>query len=92
MASGSHTCSGNCADLPIAPQNISRPANCGARAQRGGFAAMAVCKTPKLSEPSSLQTIKMPARKPKSPKRFVMNAFLAASAALGFSNQKPMSR
>src|SRR5277367_3078544 len=26
IASGNQTCSGNCADLPIAPQKISRPA------------------------------------------------------------------
>ena len=34
----------------------------------------------------------MASMKPKSPTRLVTNAFLPARAALGFSNQKEMSR
>ena len=34
----------------------------------------------------------MPRMKPKSPMRLTMNAFLPASAADGFVNQKPISR
>ena len=34
----------------------------------------------------------MPSRKPKSAKRVMMNAFFAAAAAAGLSNQKPISR
>src|SRR5256886_12464815 len=41
----------------------------------------------KFSPPAIAQTIKMPSKKPKSPRRLVINAFLAASAADGRSNQ-----
>ena len=44
------------------------------------------------SEPSITKIIRIPSRNPKSPRRFVMKAFLAASAAAGRSYQKPMSR
>ena len=49
-------------------------------------------KSANPTEPSAAQTIRMPSKKPKSPTRLVRKAFLAASAALGFSNQKPISR
>ena len=89
IASGSHTCSGAWADFPIAPQKIRNPA-------KPVMAAVPVMSlfsmASKLTEPIAAQTIRMPIRKPKSPTRLVRKAFLAASAALGFSNQKPINR
>ena len=41
IASGSHTCSGNCADFPIAPQKISRPATAASVPSAAGVAASA---------------------------------------------------
>jgi len=89
IASGSHTCSGAWADFPIAPQKIRNPA-------KPVMAAVPVASllsmASKLIESIAAQTIRMPSRNPKSPTRLVRKAFLAASAALGFSNQKPISR
>ena len=48
--------------------------------------------SPKTIEPVAVQTIRMPSMNPKSPMRFVMNAFFAASAAASRSNQWPMSK
>ena len=45
-----------------------------------------------LKEWKVAQTVRMPSRNPKSPRRVVMKAFLPASAAAGRSNQKPMSK
>ena len=46
----------------------------------------------KPTEPDSIHTAKMPSAKPKSPTRFTMKAFMAASLADFLSNQKPISR
>ncbi len=89
IASGSQTCRGNCADLPIAPQKIRNPAKPVIVAVSADTDS---AKSANPTEPSAVQTIRMPSRNPKSPTRLVRNAFLAASAALGFSNQKPISR
>ena len=42
--------------------------------------------------PQVAKMIRVPMRKPKSPTRLTMNAFLQASAADFFSNQNPISR
>ena len=88
IASGSQTCSGNCADLPIAPQKIRKPA----KPLMAIPVSILYSMVSKLIESNTVQTIRMPIKNPKSPTRLVRNAFLAASAALGFSNQKPISR
>ena len=93
MASGSQTCSGNCALLPIAPQKISRPAAVASAPSACGLAARAFSMLVEVQRAeASPRPVRMPSRKPKSPRRLVMKAFLPASAAAGLSNQKPMSR
>ncbi len=92
MASGSHTCSGNCALLPIAPQKISRPAVVASVPRTCGLAARLFSIRSNLREPKVAQTVRMPSKNPKSPRRVVMKAFLPASAAAGRSNQNPISR
>ncbi len=85
MASGSQTCSGNWALLPIAPQNSSK--------QMAVICHCAICpvwrawgsnwKTcSKFSVPTVVQMAMMPNAKPTSPTRLVRKAFLLASAAL----------
>ena len=91
IASGSHTCSGNCADLPIAPMKIRRDATVSVPE------SMPPCSmTWKMADmsnvPVSLNSIRMPMSSPTSPMRVVTNAFLAASAADRLSYQKPISR
>jgi hypothetical protein len=44
------------------------------------------------SVPTAWYSRNMPSRKPASPTRFVMNAFLPARALSASSNQKPMRR
>ena len=56
MASGSQTCSGNCALLPIAPQKISKPATVASVPSACGLAARFAWSTSKLSEPRLAQT------------------------------------
>ena len=83
IASGSHTCSGSCADLPVAPTKSSSvaivitpmPSVSGAR-----LAASAATpwksKVPKVTKIRSI-----PRMNPKSPMRLTTNAFLPASEA-----------
>src|SRR6266480_7504305 len=86
IASGNHTCSGNWADFPTAPQkiksetiatNVEWPPNIGIR---GAISA-------NTTEPVVIQIIRMPVMNPKSPIRVVMNALFAASAAASRKNQ-----
>ena len=91
MASGNQTWKGNWADLPIAPRNsrmaavvtipwlISPP-----------WAAAKAADILKLS--TSRHSNRIPTRRPTSPIRVTMKAFLAASLAAGRSCQKSMSR
>ncbi len=44
------------------------------------------------SVPRACQSTNMPSRKPASPMRLTMNAFLPAAAFSGSSNQNPISR
>src|SRR5882724_8231005 len=109
IASGNHTCSGNCADLPTAPQKISRPtivkfmlnesSPSGKFARKyakscGAFlcAINRSCSDEKLSDPSNAQSAMIPKINPKSPNRFVMKAFFAASTAEAFPYQNPISK
>jgi hypothetical protein len=100
MESGSQTCSGTCADLPMAPMNsrmqvrvIADQAAPGkistvrAGQRRGALEHGGVVEA---AEPE--QHAPMPSRKPKSPTRFTRKAFMFACTALGFLNQKPISR
>src|SRR5438270_8056569 len=86
IASGNHTCSGNWADFPTAPQkiksatiatNVAWPSNLDIR---GTISA-------KTTEPVVVQIIRIPVINPKSPIRVVINALFAASAAASRKNQ-----
>ena len=85
MASGSQTYSGICADLPVAPKNISsdialstpKPA-----VSRGKWPLRRMAFTSvKRTVPSTDSMSSMPRMKPASPTRLTMNAFLPASPA-----------
>ena len=94
IASGNHTCSGNCADLPIAPQKRHIPATVRIVGLSKGNAPLPI--NPKISsninEPNAKKQINIPTSIPRSPILLVMNAFLLALAAESFSYQKPMRR
>ncbi len=91
IASGSQTCSGICADLPVAPTNSSNPTRL-ADTTGAGVAANAALIVSMSRVPNVAHSTNMPSRKPASPMRLVMNAFLPAAALTGSSNQKPISR
>ena len=57
-----------------------------------GRSAAAAMTARKSSVPNVTKTRNIPARKPTSPMRLTMNAFLPASEALCLWNQKPMRR
>ena len=89
IASGSQTCSGTCADLPAAPAN-SRSAI---------HVAVPLDSLPALpstwpisSVPSFVARKARPSSMAVSPTRVVRNAFFAALAASGRSNQNPINR
>ena len=89
IASGSHTCSGSWADLPTAPENSSSAITVAVPLAR----PEAPLKTrSKSSEWKCVQMRTIPMRNAVSPIRVVMNAFFAASAAAGRSNQNPIRR
>ena len=92
MASGSHTCSGNCADLPIAPPNSSRaPAvrrNCGI----SPCSASSVMCPMFVSNPAATVRTKMPNRNGMSPVRVVMKALIEASEFVFSSHQCPIRK
>ena len=97
IASGSHTCSGNWADLPMAPRNMRRVDAVNVPVEsRLGAPATSFSASAKIADnskvPVALNRRRMPMRRPTSPIRVVTNAFLAASAAERFSYQKPMRR
>ena len=83
MASGNQTCSGNCADLPTAPKKIPKPARVSTVAPIRPNSAIPLSWATS-SVPVSFSSRTMAARKPKSPTRVTIKAFLAALAAEGF--------
>ena len=91
IASGSQMWSGNCADLPTAPEKrpsvkpVSTALPIAPAAASSLIAAMS-------SAPVFDQMSTTASRNAKSPKRVTMNAFFAAAAAAGRSNQNPISR
>ena len=77
IASGSQTCSGICADLPVAPMKRRRPTRLAETA--GGVAAMNAALIWSMSQRAERgYSRNMPSRKPASPMRLMMNAFLPA--------------
>ena len=57
-----------------------------------GISPAAAITERKSSVPNVVKTRNIPARKPASPMRLTMNAFMPASEALCLWNQKPMRR
>src|SRR6185503_7938287 len=96
IASGSHTYKGICADLPATPTNIN---NVMARMTLGATVSAAAKTWSNWNERKFQNMIKAAIRKPKSPIRLTIKAFLAAFefAHEGCPNesnsyQKPISR
>ena len=99
IASGSQVWSGNCADLPTAPAKIPSETSITAWSERTPVRTASMISwiirgfSPAAAKASRLMNrYRMARRKPKSPSRVIMNAFLAAAAAAGRSYQNPMSR
>ena len=90
IASGSQTCSGTCADFPMAPANSSSAI---AVAVPFAIVSPGAPRTASKSSVPNLDTINArPISIAVSPIRVVTNAFFAAVAFSVFSNQKPISR
>src|SRR5207302_441952 len=95
-------CRGNCADLPIAPQNSNTGTNhkkvlC--ETKECASVPWPACKLPTKrctssnpNDPAALASIRTPSKNPTSPNRVTTNAFLAAFAADGFCHQNPTRR
>ncbi len=98
MASGSHTCSGNWALLPIAPANTRRATTTSgiARVWPGAIIHSIDARMSRVAPSGRFsvfsQMAMIPSANPTSPTRLTMNAFLAASIADRLRYQKPMSR
>ncbi len=91
MASGSQVCNGSCADLPAAPARNSSAITVALPVVKA--AAPADWNTTSKSRLWKwVQSSTIPIRNAASPTRVTMNAFFAAAAAAGRSNQCPISR
>ena len=91
MASGSHTCSGNWADFPIAPPKSRSAAAVSVPAARPPCIAFAVIAG-MFAVPAAKVSTKIPNRNGTSPVFVVMNALIAALEFSFSSHQCPMSR
>jgi hypothetical protein len=80
--------------LPQAPTKRKRPIRVRVplQAQSTGSSATLAATTRKSVLPKVAKIRKRPSTKPASPMRLTMKAFLPASEALCFSNQKPIKR
>jgi hypothetical protein len=80
--------------LPHAPTNsrIAITVSVPDQACSIGSSAAAFITARKSSVPKEPKIRSIPSRKPASPMRFTMNAFLPASEALSLWNQNPISR
>ena len=95
MASGSQTCRGICALLPVAPRKSRRQAIVtGPHSQ-----SLSGARAPALSAMSTRSTLPnawkmkiIPRMRPTSPMRFTTKALRPAAAALSRLYQNPMSR
>ncbi|MOA10436.1 hypothetical protein D3C78_1303250 [compost metagenome] len=89
IASGNQVNKGNCALLPIAPTKSNKVIV----VNTVTLAPSAFGKiSAKLVLPNVENSMNIPKRKPKSPIRFITNAFLAALAYSVFLNQKPINK
>ena len=92
MASGSHVCSGNWADLPMTPKNNETAATTRTVLLIVPFNAFSLIAAISKVLPAAKNKMMMPMRRPISPVRVVKNAFSAALVLFGSSHQCPMSR
>ena len=93
IASGSHTCSGNCADLPTAPPNSRIAATNEERSRpRRGRWSSPISRMFVVVNPVTAINAKMPNMNGTSPIRVVMNALIAAFEFSFSSHQWPISR
>src|SRR5215211_9555116 len=91
IASGSHTCKGNCALLPTAPMNTRITAVVNSEPPiKPDWAANETSE--KEVDPVVAQKTMIPTNNAASPIRVTTKAFKAASRAEGFSNQCPTSK
>ena len=91
IASGSHTCNGNCADFPMAPPNRRSAATVSVPVAIWWVSARCViCGM--LAVPAAIVRTKMPNRKGMSPVLVVMNALMAAFEFSFSSHQCPIRR
>ena len=91
MASGNHTCSGNCADFPMAPpNNSSAPANRNAPLIPPPAASVEMWLM--FDVPAANASVRIPNRNGMSPVFVVMNALMPASELILSSHQWPTSR
>ena len=92
MASGNHVKRGICADLPVHPRKSAKVISVivvPPTSNRCGAASNTSVNT-RLPVAWKIRNIAI--RKPKSPIRFMMKAFLPALANARFSYQKPISK
>ena len=92
IASGNQACSGTWPDLPQAPSSSSSAIAVTVAGDCSASAPIWENTPSKEVVPNSLNIRKIAIARPTSPTRFMMNAFLAAVAALRRSDQKPISR
>jgi hypothetical protein len=92
MASGSQVYSGIWADLPVQPRNRNRVMRVTIVPPAVSVSGASSAIRAKSRVPSSRHRRNIATRTPKSPIRFMMNAFLPASALALSLNQKPMRR
>ena len=93
IASGSHTCSGNCADFPIVPPNSRIAAIETKSAEIAGSLIASVTPTMfVVVNPVAAISMMIPNMNGMSPIRVVMNALIAAFEFCFSSYQWPISR
>src|SRR5438046_9008714 len=91
IASGSHTCSGNWADFPMAPPNSNNAATVNVPAAIWWWPTAAVIWG-MFAVPAATVSTKMPNMNGTSPMRVVMNALMEASELSFYSHQCPINR
>src|SRR5207237_2133563 len=91
IASGSHTYSGSCADLPHAPTKNRRQMAV-AVVDDSPLTAPALSTSAYCNDPNAVNTRNTATMKPQSPTRLVTNAFLPALRALSRSNQNEIRK
>src|SRR5581483_10788174 len=88
IASGSHVCSGSCADFAAAPMNKNTHVQ-----NSHGSSACGLAKTsPNETDPMREKMMKIANMMPTSPTTLMTNALRAAATADGLKNQNPIRK